>query len=50
MSVTYTGAASGRPVRRVRHEVKDGMAVIVFSAVSSTALAGVLLLLIRLAG
>ena len=50
MSVTYSAAGSGRPVRRVRHEVKDGMAVIAFSALSSTALAGAMLLLVRLAG
>jgi hypothetical protein len=50
MSITYTGLRSGRPVRRVRHEVKDGVAVVVFSAFSSTALAGAMLLLVRLAG
>jgi hypothetical protein len=42
------GAA--RPVRRVRHEVRDGVAVIAFSAAASTALAMMLLLLVRVAG
>jgi hypothetical protein len=37
-------------VRRVRHEVRDGVAVIVFSAAASTALAGAMLLLVTLAG
>jgi hypothetical protein len=64
MSTTWSGRVSGaaaqaararrpmpvRPVRRVRHEVRDGVAVIAFSAVSSTALAGTMLLLVRLAG
>ncbi|HET7387961.1 MAG TPA: hypothetical protein VFJ19_15000 [Nocardioidaceae bacterium] len=36
--------------RRVRHEVKDGMAVVVFSAAASTGLALALLVLTRLAG
>ena len=39
-----------RVVRRVRHEVRDGVAVIVFSAAASTALAGAMLLLVTLAG
>jgi hypothetical protein len=43
-------AGSGRPVRRVRHEVKDGLAVVAFSATASSALAVALLLLARLAG
>jgi hypothetical protein len=50
MSVTFSGKLSGQPARRVRQEVKDGVAVIVFSAVASSALAGALLLLVRLAG
>jgi hypothetical protein len=41
---------TGRPVRRVRHEVRDGVAVIAFSAAASTALAMVLLLVVRVAG
>ncbi|HEX6517695.1 MAG TPA: hypothetical protein VF049_19185 [Nocardioidaceae bacterium] len=53
MSVTVTGTAvrhlPAQPVRRVRHQVRDGVAVIAFSAASSTALALVLLLLFRLA-
>jgi hypothetical protein len=35
---------------RVRHLVRDGVAVIVFSAAASTALAGAMMLLITLAG
>ncbi len=50
MSVTCPGASSGRPVRRVRHDVRDGMTVMAFSAVSSTVLALGMLLLVRLAG
>ncbi len=42
--------AAARPVRRVRHEVRDGVAVIAFSAAASTALAMLLLLLARVAG
>ncbi|HEU4567235.1 MAG TPA: hypothetical protein VFR99_04310 [Marmoricola sp.] len=36
------------PVRRVRHEVRDGLAVMAFSAVASCLLAAALLLLPRL--
>ena len=43
-----TRTSSG-PTRRVRHEVRDGMAVIAFSAVASTGLALVLLLLVHVA-
>ena len=54
MSVTFSGKLAERlpvqPVRRVRHEVRDGLAVIAFSAVASSALAGVLMLLVRLVG
>jgi hypothetical protein len=38
------------PVRRVRHEVRDGVAVIAFSAAASTGVAVLLLLLVRVAG
>ncbi|MEO5708285.1 MAG: hypothetical protein ABIQ59_00485 [Nocardioidaceae bacterium] len=38
------------PARRVRHEVRDGVAVIAFSAAASTGLALALVLLARLAG
>jgi hypothetical protein len=38
-----TGSAP--PVRRVRHEVRDGLAVMAFSATTSAVLAGALLLL-----
>jgi hypothetical protein len=36
--------------RRVRHEVRDGMAVVAFSASASTAVALLLLVLVRVAG
>jgi hypothetical protein len=38
------------PQRRVRQEVRDGLAVIGFSAVASTGVALALLLLVRFAG
>ncbi len=38
------------PVRRVRHEVRDGAAVVAFSAAASTGFALALLLLVRVAG
>jgi hypothetical protein len=41
---------TARPVRRVRHEVRDGVAVMAFSAAASTALAMTLLVLVRAAG
>ena len=34
-----------RPARRVRHEVRDGLAVMAFSAATSVGLAGLLLML-----
>jgi hypothetical protein len=40
----------GRPMRRVRHEVRDGVAVIAFSAAASTGLAMLFVLLVRVAG
>jgi len=49
MSVTFSGQLSGQPTRRVREEVKDGLAVIAFSALSSSGLAVVLMLLVHLA-
>ena len=36
------------PVRRVRHEVRDSVAVMIFSAAASCALALLLLVLVRL--
>jgi hypothetical protein len=50
MSVTFSGQLSGPPARRVRHEVRDGVAVIAFSAAASSALAVALMLLVALAG
>ncbi|MGY2875297.1 hypothetical protein ACVW00_002487 [Marmoricola sp. URHA0025 HA25] len=38
-------AAPVRPARRVRHEVRDGLALMAFSAATSVALAGALTLL-----
>ena len=38
-----------RPERRVRHEVRDGVAVIAFSASASTALAGLITVLVSMA-
>jgi len=42
-----SGLVSGTvtPARRVRHDVRDGLAVMVFSAVASVALAVALLLI-----
>jgi hypothetical protein len=48
MSLTLAGRPAGKPVRRVRHEVRDGIAVIAFSAAASTGLATVLLLFLVL--
>jgi len=54
MSLTFSGQAPGQPVRRgrrrVRHEVRDGMAVVAFSAVASSALAAALMLFLSLFG
>ena len=38
------------PVRRVREEVRDGVAVVVFSAIMSTAVSVAVLVLMKLAG
>ena len=48
MSVTFSGQLSGQPTRRVREEVRDGLTVIVFSALTSSALAVALMLLVHL--
>ncbi len=51
MSVTFSGQLSGQAsVRRVRQEVRDGLAVIAFSAAASSVLAVALTVLVRLAG
>lgn len=51
MSLTFSGQLSGQhPVRRVRHEVRDGMAVIAFSVVASTGLAALLIRFLALVG
>jgi hypothetical protein len=43
-------ATEEQPVRRVREEVRDGLAVIVVSAAASTAVAIVLTLVTKFAG
>lgn len=48
MSLTFSGQLSGPPARRVRHEVRDGMAVIAFSALASSGLAAALTLFLAL--
>jgi hypothetical protein len=45
-----TDTLRGHRPRRVRHEVRDGMAVVAFSATASTAVALLLLVLVRVAG
>jgi hypothetical protein len=50
MSVTFSGQLSGKATRRVREEVRDGVAVIAFSAAASSALALALMLLAHLVG
>lgn len=50
MSLTLSGQVSAPPVRRVREQVREGMAVIAFSAVASSALAAVLMLFLALVG
>ncbi len=44
------GLERGRPPRRVREEVRDGVAVAVFTAVASSLLAAAMLMLTSLAG
>ena len=43
-----SGSLTATPVRRVRHHVRDGIAVMCFSAVASCAVAVLLLVLTRL--
>jgi hypothetical protein len=50
MSLTFSGQLSGQPVRRVRDEVRDGMAVIAFSALASSGLAAALMLFLSMVG
>jgi len=50
MSVTLPRQVSGQPGKRVREEVRDGLAVIVFSAAAPSALAVALMLVMSLAG
>lgn len=44
------GLERGRPPRRVREEVRDGLAVVAFSAVASSVLAVAMVALTTLAG
>ena len=46
----HAGNQHGRPLRRVRQEARDALAVIAFSAVASVALAVTITLLVALAG
>jgi hypothetical protein len=48
MSLTFSGQLSHQQTRRVRHEVRDGLAVMAFSAVACSALAVALMLLVSL--
>lgn len=50
VGVSADALERGRPRRRVREEVRDGMAVAAFSAVASSALAVLLIMLTTLAG
>jgi len=50
MKVRLAGELSDRPTRRVREEVKDGLAVIAFSAAASLAVAIVLTIFAHLVG
>jgi hypothetical protein len=50
IGVSTDGLDRGRPPRRVREEVRDGLAVVAFSAVASSAMAVALVLLTTLAG
>jgi hypothetical protein len=50
MSLTLSGQVTAPPVRRVREQVREGIAVIAFSAVASSALAAVLMLFLGLVG
>jgi hypothetical protein len=50
MSVTLPESSTSHHAPRVRHQVRDGVAVIAFSAAASTLLALGLLLLVTLAG
>ena len=47
MSTTTTTA---RPARRVRHEARDSVALMAFSAAASTGVAALMVLLVRLGG
>ena len=48
IKITVAGQLPGRQARRVREEVKDGLAVIAFSATASSALAVALMLFVHL--
>ena len=48
IKITVAGQLPGRQTRRVREEVKDGLAVIAFSAAASSAVALALMLFVHL--
>lgn len=51
MSITLTGPSSGptaSPVRRVRHQAREVLAMMAFSAVTSVVLTGVAVLALQL--
>jgi hypothetical protein len=50
MSLSVPGRLPGRPVRRVRHEVRDSVAVVAFSLVASCCLVPVFTLFLALVG
>ncbi|MBD8869210.1 hypothetical protein [Nocardioides donggukensis] len=48
MSITATGAPPALPARRVRHQVREALALMAFSATTSLVLAGAAVLLLGL--
>ena len=48
MSLSLSGQLPGPPVPRVRHQVRDGMTVVAFSAVASSGLAAAVMLFLTL--
>ncbi|SDR70324.1 hypothetical protein SAMN04488570_0078 [Nocardioides scoriae] len=49
-TTTGTRDLAARPTRRVRHEARDSVALMAFSALASTGVAALLMLLVRLGG
>lgn len=50
MSLTFSGQMPAPPPKRVRDYVRDGMAVVAFSAVTSSALGAALMFFLTLVG